>query len=209
MSPDGRNSCRYTLHQTIIGLELVKQLELAQVEPDVLVGCVGGGTNFFGFVAPYLAQQIRGEKTAKLVAAESANAPALKRGEYRYDFADSFQYTPRYKMYTLGHEFVPPKFHAGGLRYHGKSAILSLMANKKFVSSVAIEQNDAFDAGRRFFLSEGVLPSPETCHAIAAIEQIANSDKEKNLHRDLVFCLSDVGYLDLLGYAKMFELDKQ
>lgn len=200
----GCMSYHAALHQTIIGQELVKQLEMADVVPDVLVACVGGGTNFFGFAAPYLAEKIRGDRGPTLIAAESSNAPALTQGEYRYDFADSFRYTPRYKMYTLGHEFVPPKVHAGGLRYHGKSAILSLMAHRGFVESTAITQKRAFEAGKRFFLSEGVIPAPESAHAIAAIEDLVKQDKMDNCERDLVFCLSGMGYLDLVGYESVF-----
>ena len=211
-SPDirlclGCMSYHAALHQTVIGLELVEQLKMADVNPDVLVACVGGGTNFFGFVAPYLAAKIAGRGGPELVAAESANAPALTKGEYRYDYADAFRYTPQYKMFTLGHEFVPPRVHAGGLRYHGKSAILSLMVKKGFAHGVAVPQEEAFQAARVFFNAEGVLPAPETAHAIAAVASTVSDDIGAGRKRDIVFCFSGVGYLDLLGYSKVFNLE--
>jgi len=203
----GCMSYHAALHQTVIGMELVQQLAMAEVEPDVLVACVGGGTNFFGFVAPYLVSKLQGSDGPDLVAAESGNAPALTKGTYRYDYADSFRYTPQYKMFTLGHEFIPPRVHAGGLRYHGKSAILSLMVRKGLARGVAIPQDEAFTAARSFFQSEGVLPAPETAHAIAAVAQIAKQDQLDQRKRDLVFCFSGIGYLDLVGYSKIFNLD--
>ena len=172
----------------------------------MLVACVGGGTNFFGFVAPYLKDKIQGKAGPDLIAAESANAPALTQGEYRYYYADSFRYTPKYKMFTLGHEFIPPRFHAGGLRYHGKSAILSLMAHKGLVRGTAIPQEEAFEAAKQFFLAEGALPAPETAHAIAATVRAVNDAKEADTKPDIVFCFSGTGYLDLLGYSKIFNL---
>lgn len=203
----GCMSYHAALHQTVIGLELVQQLEMAGVTPDALIACVGGGTNFFGFVAPYLKAKLQGSSGGPLlVAAESANAPALTQGEYRYDYADSFRYTPQYKMFTLGHEFIPPRVHAGGLRYHGKSAILSLMAHQGHVHGVAIPQEEAFQAAKEFFLAEGALPAPETAHAIAATARIAKQHTSEDKQTDLVFCFSGTGYLDLIGYAKVFDL---
>ncbi|HVX91030.1 MAG TPA: TrpB-like pyridoxal phosphate-dependent enzyme [Candidatus Paceibacterota bacterium] len=202
----GCMSYHAALHQTVIGLELVKQLTAAEVTPDVLVACVGGGTNFFGLVAPWLRAKLTGEAGPVLLAAESASAPVFTKGEYRYDYADTFEYTPQSKMFTLGHEFVPPAAHAGGLRYHGKSAILSLMVKKGLVAATAISQEDAFAAGRLFFDTEGVLVAPESAHAIAAVAQQVKQTQASGTKKDFVFCLSGSGYLDLVGYAKMFGL---
>lgn len=195
-----------SMHQTIIGLELVLQVEMVGVEPDVLVGCVGGGSNLIGFAAPYLDKRISGAAGPRIVAAESANAPSLTRGTYRYDHADTFEYTPRYMMFTLGHDFVPPRIHAGGLRYHGKATILSLLAAKGLIEAVDVEQSDAFDAGRRFFLAEGVLPAPESSHAIAAVIKVATEAMERRETPTIIFSLSGNGYLDLQGYSTQLGL---
>jgi len=204
----GCMSYHAALHQTVVGQELVKQLALANREPDVLIGCVGGGTNFFGFVSPYLKDKLEGRPAPDLIAAESANVPALTKGEYRYDYADAFEFTPQFKMFTLGHEFLPPKVHAGGLRYHGKSAILSLMVKKGLARGTAISQEEAFDAGRKFLDAEGVLAAPESAHAIAAVLNEVQKAKASGKRKNIVFCLSGTGYLDLVGYAKMFGLQR-
>ena len=195
-----------SLHQTVIGLELELQLRLADIEPDILVGCVGGGSNLIGFSAPFLEKKIKGAEGPRIVAAESANAPSLTRGTYRYDHADTFEFTPRYKMFTLGHEFVPPRIHAGGLRYHGKATILSLLAAKGLIEAVDVDQADAFNAGRLFFLAEGVLPAPESSHAIAAVISIVEYAKGNNQTPTIIFSLSGNGYLDLQGYATQLNL---
>jgi len=194
------------LHQTIVGLELEKQLARAGVEPDLLVACVGGGTNLCGFMSAYLLRKLRGAAGPEMIAAESANVPSLTKGEYRYDYADAFKLTPMVKMYTLGHQFVPPKIHSGGLRYHGKSPILSLMVRKGLVEAIAIEQERAFEAGGLFYECEGVLPAPESAHAIAATINAARIAKAEGRTKDIVFCLSGTGYLDLKGYADIFGL---
>jgi tryptophan synthase beta chain len=195
-----------SMHQTIIGLELEQQIELAEIEPDILVGCVGGGSNLMGFAAPFLERKLLGANGPKIIAAESANAPSLTRGTYRYDHADAFEFTPRYKMFTLGHEFIPPRIHAGGLRYHGKAAILSLLVAKRLIDAMDISQSEAFDAGRMFFLTEGVLPAPESSHAIAAVISIVENAKERGESPTIVFSLSGNGYLDLQGYATQLNL---
>jgi tryptophan synthase beta chain len=194
------------LHQTVVGLELEKQMQHVGAEPDVLVACVGGGTNLFGFMSAYLLRKLTGKKGPEMVAAESANVPSLTKGEYRYDYADAFKLTPKVKMYTLGHQFVPPKIHSGGLRYHGKSPILSLMVKKGLVGAVAIEQERAFEVGGLFYACEGVLPAPESAHAIAATINAVHLAQEEGRKKDIVFCLSGTGYLDLKGYADMFGL---
>jgi tryptophan synthase beta chain len=196
------------MHQTVVGQELALQLKKAKVNPDVLIACVGGGTNLFGFMSPFLQKKLDGKDAPKMIAAESANVPVLTKGEYRYDYADSFKLTPQLLMYTLGHDFVPPKIHAGGLRYHGKSTMLSLMVKKGLIQAVAISQKECFEAGRLFLESEGVLPAPESTHAIASTIREVEKAKEEGVKKDLVFCLSGTGYLDLKGYANMFGLRK-
>jgi tryptophan synthase beta chain len=194
------------LHQTIVGLELEEQASQAGITPEVLVACVGGGTNLFGFMSAFLLRKLRGDAGPEMIAAESANVPSLTQGEYRYDYADAFKLTPRVKMFTLGHQFVPPKIHSGGLRYHGKSPILSLMVKKGLVRAVAIEQERAFETGGLFYECEGVLPAPESAHAIAATIDSVKKAMAEGRKKDIVFCLSGTGYLDLKGYADMFGL---
>lgn len=190
-----------SLHQTIIGLELVRQIELAGIDPDILVGCVGGGSNLMGVAAPFLEKKLLGKIGPKIVAAESANAPALTQGTFRYDHADAFEFTPRFKMFTLGHEFVPPRIHAGGLRYHGKATILSLLAAKGLIDTIDVDQPSAFSAGHMFFLSQGILPAPESAHAISAVISLVKVAQEKEETPTIIFLLSGNGYLDLKGYA--------
>ena len=196
------------MHQTVIGQELEQQLRLGEIAPDYLIGCVGGGTNFIGFVAPFLTQASRGDKRSspQLVAVESLSIPVLTKGEYRYDSQDRFGLTPSVQMYTLGRDFVSPEIHAGGLRYHGKSPLLSLMIHEGLVTAVAIDQEEAFRAGRLFFESEGVLPAPESSHAIAQVLRQIKEDIRRDAKSTIVFCLSGTGYLDLSAYAKIFKL---
>lgn len=190
-----------SLHQSIIGLETELQFEAADVEPDILVACVGGGSNLIGFAAPYLLGRIQGNGKPRVIAAESSSAPALTHGELRYDFADAFGYTPQYLMYTLGHEFVPPRMHAGGLRYHGKATILSLLAARGLVEAVDVTQEAAFRAGRLFYLAEGILPAPESGHAIAAVIESVREAQNIGATPTIAFCLSGNGILDLQGYS--------
>lgn len=188
------------LHQSVIGIEADAQLARIGVVPDVLVACVGGGSNLIGFAAPFLRRKLRGESEVRVVCAESASAPAMTKGELRYDFADAFGYTSEFFMYTLGHEFVPPAMHAGGLRYHGKSTILSTLAKERLVEAIDIPQEEAFAAARRFYMYEGVLPAPESGHAIAGVERIVAQAKAEGAKPTIAFCLSGNGYLDIEGY---------
>lgn len=192
------------LHQTVIGQELHKQLEQAGEEPDLLVACVGGGTNFTGFVAPFVETKLNGG-SLELVAVESANIPVLTKGTYEYDFQDFSGLTPKVKMYTLGHEFIPPAIHSGGLRYHGKSPILSLLYHHGLIRASAIGQEEAFAAGRVFFESEGILPAPETNHAIAQTIREARQATQEGEKKTIVFCLSGTGYLDLQSYKEFLD----
>ncbi|MCX5210094.1 TrpB-like pyridoxal phosphate-dependent enzyme [Kitasatospora sp. NBC_00240] len=190
------------LHQTVIGLETQAQLAQAGVSADVLVGCVGGGSNFTGFVAPF----VTGDDVPLCIAAEPSSVPTLTKGEFRYDWADYERQTPRIPMYTLGSDFVPPPIHSGGLRYHGKTPILSSLVKNGLVTPRSFDQQDVFEAGRLFLRTEGVLPAPESSHAIlAAIKEVRNTpagDRPKNI----AICLSGHGYLDLQGYADVLDL---
>jgi tryptophan synthase beta chain len=201
------------LHQTVIGQELEEQLAAEGVVPDVMIGCVGGGTNFIGFAAPFAARAAReraegGRPGVRLVAVESANVPVLMSGKYAYEYADAFGLTTRVKMYTLGREFVPAEIHAGGLRYHGKSPILSLLVHEGVVEAVSVDQESAFQAGRLFFESEGIIPAPESAHAIAeVVNEVERLKREGSASATIVFCLSGTGYLDLKSYANYFGID--
>jgi tryptophan synthase beta chain len=197
------------LHQTIIGQELVEQLQRDGIAPDILIGCVGGGTNFIGFVSPFVKSIIEHRhlrNMPRLVAVESANVPVLTKGEYRYEHADAFGLTPLVKMYTLGRQFLPADIHAGGLRYHGKSPILSLLVDRGIIEALAVSQEDAFKACKMFFESEGILPAPESGHAIACVIAEAEREKQNGRASTIVFCLSGTGYLDIQAYMDMFKL---
>src|SRR3712207_1344374 len=149
------------LHQTVIGQEAIAQMELAGEEPDVVIGCVGGGSNFAGLAFPFLRRNLRGESRTRFIGAEPAACPTLTRGAYRYDFGDTMGMTPLMPMYTLGHDFVPPPVHAGGLRYHGDSPLVSGLVHAGLVEAQAYAQSSAFDAAIRFARSEGIVPGPE------------------------------------------------
>ncbi|KAF5053519.1 Tryptophan synthase beta chain [anaerobic digester metagenome] len=190
------------LHQTVIGQELIKQLEMADVVPDHMVACVGGGSNFSGFSFPMLAKKIKGQVHTDIVAAEPASVPSLSKGDYRYDFGDTAGMTPLLKMYTLGHEFIPSAIHAGGLRYHGMAPTVSLMKDLGYVRPVAVEQKATFEAGVMFANAEGVIPAPESTHAIAAAIDLAKEAKRRNEEKVIVFNLSGHGLLDMTAYEK-------
>ena len=194
------------LHQTVIGLEIKKQINLFDRCPETMIGCVGGGTNFMGMAAPLLAEKIKGNNNIDFIAVEAANIPVLTSGKYEYDFQDFSGLTPRVKMYTLGHEFIPPKIHSGGLRYHGKSPILSLLYHQKALNASTITQEEAFAAGRVFFNAEGILPAPETNHAIAQTIKEVTKAKEEGLNKDILFLFSGTGYLDLKNYQDALGL---
>ncbi|MFW5730331.1 MAG: TrpB-like pyridoxal phosphate-dependent enzyme, partial [Desulfonatronovibrionaceae bacterium] len=184
------------LHQTITGLEVKKQLELAGEKADMLVGCVGGGSNFAGLVLPFMPEKLNGENI-RFVAAEPRACPTLTKGRFAYDFGDMAQQTPLLKMYTLGHAYFPPPIHAGGLRYHGESPIVSHIARHGFVEPRAYYQNEVFDAARLFMQVEGFVPAPETSHAIKASIDLA---READPGQVIVFLYSGHGLLDLGSY---------
>jgi tryptophan synthase beta chain len=189
------------LHQTIIGEEARVQFEMIDEFPDVVIGCVGGGSNFGGIAFPFLRDKLNGtRKDLKVVAVEPESCPTLTKGKFDYDFGDEACMTPLLKMYTLGHEFIPPSIHAGGLRYHGAAPTISHLYNLGFIDASAYNQNDVFDAAKIFAQTEGIVPAPESSHAIKeAIEQ-ANKCKVEGKSKTILFNLSGHGFLDLGAY---------
>jgi len=183
------------LHQTVIGLETKKQLEIAGEKPDVLIGCVGGGSNFAGLAFPFVPDKLKG-KNIRLIAVEPTACPTLTKGVYTYDFGDAVGLTPLVKMYTLGHDFVPPGIHAGGLRYHGDAPQLCLLVKNKVIEAVAYPQKPVFEAALLFARTEGIVPAPETSHAILC----AIDEARKNNSNCIVFNLSGHGHFDMAAY---------
>ncbi len=198
-----------TLHQTIIGLEAEKQMEMAGEYPDVVIACFGGGSNFGGLAFPFMRHNILEGKTTEFIAAEPASCPKLTRGVFRYDFGDEAGYTPLLPMYTLGHNFKPANIHAGGLRYHGAGTIASQLLKDKMMSGVDIPQLESFDAGMLFARTEGIIPAPESCHAIAAAIREANKCKESGEQKTILFCLSGHGLIDMPSYERYIDGDLQ
>jgi tryptophan synthase beta chain len=192
------------LHQTIVGLETKKQLALAGEEPDLLIGCVGGGSNFAGFCFPFVPDKLAG-KDLRVIAVEPTACPTLTRGAYTYDFGDTAGLTPLIMMYTLGHAFVPPGIHAGGLRYHGDAPLLCLLVHEKVMEARAYRQNPVFEAARLFAETEGIIPAPETAHAIKAAVDEARVCKETNRAKCIVFNFSGHGHFDLAAYDAYLE----
>jgi tryptophan synthase beta chain len=188
------------LHQTVIGQEAMAQMEMAGDEPDVIVGCVGGGSNFAGMAFPFLRRVLRGEAKTRFVAAEPAACPTLTRGAYRYDFGDTVGLTPLMPMYTLGHDFVPPPVHAGGLRYHGDSPMVSGLVKAGLVEPRAYRQNETFEAAIRFARTEAILPAPEPSHAIRAVLDEAEAAKQAGEERVILFNLCGHGHFDMSAY---------
>ncbi|HEY9166753.1 MAG TPA: TrpB-like pyridoxal phosphate-dependent enzyme [Candidatus Kryptonia bacterium] len=191
------------LHQTIIGEEAMKQLERAGEYPDTLIACVGGGSNFGGFAFPFIREILQDKPRAKkmrVIAVEPSACPTLTRGSFTYDYGDSSGLTPLLSMYTLGHDFVPAAIHAGGLRYHGASPLVSALVNQKIVQAVAYSQNEVFDAAVKFTRSEGIVPAPESAHAIRAAIDEALRAKSEDKEDVVVFNLSGHGYFDMSAY---------
>jgi tryptophan synthase beta chain len=188
------------LHQTVIGLETIEQMALADEEPDVIVGCTGGGSNFAGLVLPYLGRKIKGRSHARVIAVEPAACPSLTKGKFTYDFGDTGHLTPLVKMHTLGSTFVPPGIHAGGLRYHGMAPLVSHVMDLGLIEASSVHQLDAFAAGIQFVRAEGILPAPEANHAIAEAIREALHAKQEGKHRTILFNLSGHGYFDMQSY---------
>ncbi|MDD4638277.1 MAG: TrpB-like pyridoxal phosphate-dependent enzyme [Bacteroidales bacterium] len=190
------------LHQTVIGLEAEKQMEMAGEYPDKVVACFGGGSNFSGISFPFLRHKLTGGRDVKLIAAEPAACPKLTKGKLEYDFGDTAGMTPLIPMYTLGHDFQPEQIHAAGLRYHGGGRIVSQLKHDGYLDSCAIEQKEAFDAGILFARSEGIIPAPESTHAIAATIREALKARESGKSEVILFNLSGHGFLDLGAYEQ-------
>ncbi len=189
------------LHQTVIGQEVIKQLEVAGADwPDVIVGCTGGGSNFGGFAFPFFHEQIANGRKTRILAVEPSAAPSLTRGVYSYDFGDTAQMTPLLKMHTLGHDFVPAPIHAGGLRYHGMSAQVSALKDADLIEAVNVQQRAIFEAAISFTRAEGILPAPEPSHAIWGAMQEALRCKESGAAKTIVFNLCGHGHFDLAAY---------
>ncbi len=208
--------CKYTLgsvlshvalHQTVIGLEAEKQMALAGEYPDMVIACFGGGSNFGGIAFPFMRHNILDGKKTRFIAAEPASCPKLTRGKFRYDFGDEAGYTPLLPMYTLGHNFAPANIHAGGLRYHGAGVIVSQLLKDGLMEAVDIQQLESFDAGALFARVEGIIPAPESCHAIAATIREANKCKETGEEKVILFNLSGHGLIDMASYDKYFNGD--
>ncbi len=190
------------LHQTVIGQEAIEQMELAGEYPDVVVGCVGGGSNFGGIAFPFIRENLRGGRDTKILAIEPASCPTLTKGRYVYDFGDTAGTTPMMKMYTLGHTFVPSGIHAGGLRYHGDSPIISALVHEGLVEARAYAQNPTFEAGVLFARTEGIIPAPEVTHAIKATLDLALEAKEAGEERVILFNLCGHGHFDLSAHEQ-------
>ena len=193
------------IHQSVIGLETMEQMKKGEITPDYMIACAGGGSNFGGFALPLLGEKIRGKNNCTFIAAESKAAPSLTEGKFKYDFGDTAGYTPLLMMYTLGQEFIPKGIHAGGLRYHGMSPYVSAAMHKKLIKAVAYEQTETFEAGVTFAKAEGMIPAPESCHAVKAAIDLALQCKKKKEEKTIVFCMSGHGMLDLNGYAQYID----
>ena len=187
------------LHQTVIGQEAKLQMEMAGEEPEVVIGCFGGGSNFGGLALPYVLDRLAG-RGPRLLAVEPSSCPSLTRGKFEYDYGDTGKLTPLIKMYTLGHEFVPPGIHAGGLRYHGASPLLSALVSQGHIEAKAYPQLPVFDAAVQFARTEGILPAPESAHAIRAAVDEALAAREEGRSKVILFCLSGHGHFDLGAY---------
>ena len=190
------------LHQTVIGQEALEQMELAGEYPDVVVGCAGGGSNFGGVAFPFLRENLKGGKDTRLLAVEPASCPTLTKGRFVYDFGDTAGTTPMMKMYTLGNSFVPPGIHAGGLRYHGESPIVSALVNEGLVEARAYPQNPTFEAGLTFARTEGIVPAPEVNHAIKATIDLALKARESGEKKVILFNLCGHGHFDFAAYER-------
>ena len=211
-------NCKYTLgsvlnhvalHQTVIGLEAEKQMEMAGEYPDIVIGCFGGGSNFSGISFPFLRPNFSGERSTRFIAAEPASCPKLTRGVLQYDFGDEAGYTPLIPMYTLGHDFSPANIHAGGLRYHGAGAVVSQLRENGLIEAVDIPQLETFAAATLFAQAEGIIPAPESSHAIATAIREAKKAKESGESKVILFNLSGHGLIDMAAYDQYICGDLQ
>ncbi len=190
------------LHQTVIGLESIKQMEMAGEEPDMIIACAGGGSNFGGIAFPWLGLTFRGGRKYQVIAVEPEAAPSMTRGRYAYDYGDTAKMAPMVKMYTLGHDFIPEPIHAGGLRYHGMSPQVSLLKHEGFIEARSVHQRPCFEAGIQFARTEGLIPAPESTHAIRVAIDEALAAKQSGQKKVILFNLSGHGYFDLSSYQR-------
>ena len=189
------------LHQTIIGLEAKEQLAMVDDYPDIIIGCHGGGSNFAGISFPFLRDKLKGDKKKlRAIAVEPKSCPTLTEGKYEYDFGDTVGLTPLLLMFTLGHDFVPAPIHAGGLRYHGAAPLVSLLYQHKVIEAVAYEQLEVFQAAIRFAKNQGIIPAPESAHAIKAVFDEAEKCKQSGEAKTILFNLSGHGHFDMMAY---------
>jgi len=188
------------LHQTVIGLETMTAMDKYGIKPDVIIGCAGGGSNLGGLISPFMGRKLRGEADYQFIAVEPASCPSLTRGSYVYDFCDTGHVCPLAKMYTLGSEFMPSPNHAGGLRYHGMSSILSQLYDDKLIEARSVEQTAVFEAAQAFARVEGILPAPESSHAIKVAIDEALKCKETGEEKTILFGLTGTGYFDMYAY---------
>ena len=190
------------LHQSVIGLEAKAALDKYGVKPDIIIGCAGGGSNLGGLIAPFMGEKLRGEADYRIIAVEPASCPSLTRGKFAYDFCDTGKVCPLAKMYTLGSGFIPAPNHAGGLRYHGMSGILSQLYHDGYMEATSVVQTDVFEAAETFARTEGILPAPESSHAICAAIDEALKCKETGEEKTILFGLTGTGYFDMFAYEK-------
>jgi tryptophan synthase beta chain len=190
------------LHQSIIGLETKAALDLYDIKPDMIIGCAGGGSNLGGLIAPFAGEKIKGLSDVRLIAVEPASCPSLTRGQYVYDYCDTGKVCPLQKMYTLGSGFMPSASHAGGLRYHGMSSVVSQLYHDGLMEAVSVTQNQVFEAAVEFAKVEGILPAPESSHAIRVAMDEAIKCKETGEEKTIVFGLTGTGYFDMYAYQR-------
>ena len=190
------------LHQTVIGLETKAALDKYGITPDLIIGCAGGGSNLGGLISPFMGEKLRGEKDYRFIAVEPASCPSFTRGKFAYDFCDTGMVCPLAKMYTLGSNFIPSANHAGGLRYHGMSSTLSQLYHDGLMEAVAVEQTSVFEAAEQFARVEGILPAPESSHAIKVAIDEAMKCRETGEEKTIVFGLTGTGYFDMVAYEK-------
>ena len=190
------------LHQSVIGLETKAALDKYGIEPDLIIGCAGGGSNLGGLISPFMGEKLRGEKDYRIIAVEPASCPSFTRGKFAYDFCDTGMVCPLAKMYTLGSGFIPSANHAGGLRYHGMSSTLSQLYHDGLMEAVSVEQTSVFEAAEMFARTEGILPAPESSHAIRVAIDEAMKCKETSEEKTIVFGLTGTGYFDMVAYEK-------
>ena len=193
------------LHQSVIGLETKAALDKYGIKPDVIIGCAGGGSNLGGLISPFMGEKLRGEADYRIVAVEPASCPSFTRGVYAYDFCDTGMVCPLAKMYTLGSDFIPSANHAGGLRYHGMSPVLSQLYDDGLMEAVSVPQTAVFEAAEQFARVEGILPAPESSHAIRVAIDEAMKCKETGEEKTIVFGLTGTGYFDMVAYEKFHD----